>query len=86
MYGCWVVLSGGPEGLSEQVSSEGGTAGTPGGSPLVCSCSPVVIQHTSHPSFEGRRVVVVCLSLGCCLTCWGAAQPQKVSKNELETY
>jgi hypothetical protein len=67
------VVAGGLQPLGEwlcmgaglcQLGSEGGTAGRPGGSPLVCSCSPVVIWHTSHPLFEGRRVVVVGLALG----------------------
>jgi hypothetical protein len=74
------------EGPGEQVGGEGGTVGVPGGSPLVCSCSPVIMRHTSHPSFEGRRVVVAVLSLGCHLACWGAAQPRKVSRNEIEIY
>jgi hypothetical protein len=79
--GCvWVLgcVARGSEGPGEQIGSEGGTAGVPGRSPLVCSCSPVVIRHTSHPSFEGRRVVVVGLPLGCCLACLGAAQPQNL--------
>jgi hypothetical protein len=85
----WVpgCIARGSEGPGEQVGSKGSTAGLPLlGSPLVCSCSPVIIRHTSHPSFEGRRVVVVVgLSWGCCLAHWGSAQPQKVSKNEIET-
>jgi hypothetical protein len=87
--GCvWVLgcVARGSEGLSEQVGSEGGTSGIHGKSPLVCSCSPVIIWHISHPSFEGRRVVVVGLPSGCHLACWGAAQPQKVSRNEIEIY
>jgi hypothetical protein len=84
----WVLgcVTRGSEGLSEQVGSKGGTMGVHGKSPLVCSCSLVVIRHTSHPLFEGRRMVVVGLALGCRLACWGAAQPQKVSRNEMETY
>jgi hypothetical protein len=87
--GCVWVLGGiarGSEGPSEQVSGKGGTVGVHDGSPLVCSSSPVVIRHTSHPSLEGRRVVVVALSLGCRLACWGAAQPWKVSGNDIKVY
>jgi hypothetical protein len=42
--------------------------------------SPVVVLHASHPSFEGRRAVVVGLWSGCCLGRWGFVQTRKVSK------
>jgi hypothetical protein len=42
--------------------------------------SPMVVLHASHPSFEGRRAVVVGLWSGCCLVHWGSVQTQKVSK------
>jgi hypothetical protein len=59
--------------------------GTPGGSPPLgvspfVFLSPVVVLHTSHPLFEGRRAVVVGLWSGCCLVRWGSVQTQKVSK------
>jgi hypothetical protein len=59
-----VVTWRGFEGLGEQVGGEGGTVGIPCGSPLLCSCSSVVAQHTSYPLFKGRRAVVVGLLSG----------------------
>jgi hypothetical protein len=56
--GCvWVLgcVTMGSEGPSEQVGGKGSTAGIHGRSPLVCSCSPVIIRHTSHPLFEGKE-------------------------------
>jgi hypothetical protein len=70
----------GPEGVGERVGSEGGKAGAPHGSPLLRSSPPVVVLHTSHPSFEGRRVLLVVLLLGFHLVCWGSVKTQKVSE------
>jgi hypothetical protein len=57
------------EGPGEQVGGEGGTAGVPGRSPPSWVSPrvfllPVVVRHTSHPSFEGRRAMVAGLSFG----------------------
>jgi hypothetical protein len=56
-------------GPGEQVGSKRGIAGIPGGSPPSWVSPhvfllPVVIRHTSHPSFEGRRAMVVGLLFG----------------------
>jgi hypothetical protein len=56
-------------GVVPQVGGEGGTVGVPGVSPpsWVSPCVfllPVVVRHTSHPSFEGRRAMVVGLLFG----------------------
>jgi hypothetical protein len=55
----------GPEGVGEQGRWQGGQSGhTMWVSPLSHSPPPVVVLHTSHPLFEGRRVLVVVLLLG----------------------
>jgi hypothetical protein len=60
----------GLEGVGEWVSGEGGKAGVPCGSPLLCSSPPLWLSCTPHnPSFEGRRVLVVVLLLGFHLVC-----------------
>jgi hypothetical protein len=80
----------GPEGVGERVGGEGGQSGhttwvSPlSGSPLLCSSPPVVVLHTSHPLFEGRRALVVVLLLGFDLVCWGSVKTHKVSKKHLK--
>jgi hypothetical protein len=69
--GAWLCHQLGSEGPGEQVGGKGGTVGVPGRSPPP-GVSPVVVQHTSHPLFKGRRPVAVGLLSGCCLAHWGA--------------
>jgi hypothetical protein len=80
----------GPEGVGERVGGKGGESGHTTqvspllGSPLLCSSPPVVVLHTSHPSFKGRRVLVVVLLLGFDLVCWGSVKTHKVRKKPLK--
>jgi hypothetical protein len=79
----------GLEGVGEWVGGKGGQSRRTArvsplsGSPLPCSSPPVVVLHTSHLSFEGRRVLVVVLLLGFDLVCWGSVKTHKVSKKHL---
>jgi hypothetical protein len=71
----------GSEGVGERVGGEGGQSRCTvqvsplSGSPLLCSSPPVVVLHTSHPWFEGRRVLVVVLLL----VSWGSVKTHKVT-------
>jgi hypothetical protein len=71
----WQVSEGWVSGWAVREAQWAHLAGLP-----TLGVSPVVILHASHPSFEGRRAVVVGLWSGCCLVCWGSVQTQKVSK------